>query len=158
MRHEFEVAGQTEVVDTRQLDYEAIWDALGLRDGQREGADRIIDLYNSADFNDGILIVDAYSWMKPYNREAQRHQADHYRTRSELERVAQDNKLVEKLIDYEILELHPQLRPYLITRKEEESRTIIGPGHERHPQAPYRLNVWQLHELESNPPLEDETL
>lgn len=158
MRYEFDVEGEVQVVDTSQLDYEVIWDALGLRNEERAGADRIIDLYHSVDFNDGILIVTAYSWMKPYNREAQRHQADHYRTRSELERVAQDNKLVEKLIDCDILELHPGMRPYLITRKEEEGRTIIGPGHERHPQAQYRLNVSVLSVLESNLPLEDEAI
>lgn len=151
MRHEFDDRGETTVVDTKQLDYESIWDALGLKNGQRKVANRIIDLYNSADFNDGILIVTAYSWMKPYNREAQRHQADHYRTRVELERAAQDNGLVRKLVHHGILEIHPKWRSHLITRKEEEGRIVVGPGHERHSQAPYRLNVWFLHELESSP-------
>ena len=158
MRYEFDDRGETTIVDTKQLDYESIWDALGLRNEQRERANRIIGLYNSADFNDGILAVTAYSWMKPYNREAQRHQADHYRTRIELERTAQDNGLVRKLVHHGILELHPKWRPHLITRKEEEGRIVIGPGHQRHPQAPYRLGVWQLHELESSPELEYEAL
>lgn len=151
MRYEFDVRGETEVADTKQLDYEAIWDALGLKKKQRGGADRIIDLYNSADFNDGILILTTSSWMKPHNREAQRHQADHYRTRSELERAAQDNILVRRLLHHGILELHPKWRPHLITRKEEEGRIVIGPGHERHPQAPYRLDVWKLHEFGVEP-------
>ena len=151
MKYEFEDRGETTIVDTKQLDYEAIWDALRLRNGQREGANRIIDLYNSADFNDRILIVTAYSWMKPYNREAQRHQADHYRTRIELERAAQDNELVRKLVYHEILKLHPKWRSHLITRKEEEGRVVIGPGHQRHPQALYRLSVCQLYELQSSP-------
>jgi hypothetical protein len=154
MIYEFESSGETIIVDTKQLDYEAIWDALGLRNRQRDGAKRIIDLYNSADFNDGIPIVTAYSRMKPYNREAQRHQADRYRTRLELERAAQDNRLVRKLVHEGSLELHPTWVPHLITRKEEKGGTVFGPGHERHPQAPYRLNVWKLHELESSPELE----
>ena len=158
MRYEFEDRGETTIVDTKQLDYEAIWDALRLRNGQREGANRIMDLYNSADFNDRILIVTACSWMKPGNREAQRHQADHYRTRIELERTAQDNGLVKKLLHNGILKLHPKWRPHLITRKEEEGIIVIGPGHQRHSQAPYRLDVWRLHELESSPELEYEAL
>ena len=151
MRYEFEDRGETTIVDTKQLDYKAIWDALRLRNSQREGANRIIDLYNSADFNDRILILTACSWMKPYDREAQRHQADHYRTRLELERAAQDNGLVRKLVHQGVLELHPKWKHHLATRREEEGRIVIGPGHERHPQAPYRLNVGLLHELESSP-------
>jgi len=150
MKYELKDGGETTIVDTKQLDCEAIWDALRLRNEQREGANRIIDLYNSADFNDGILIVTAFSWMKPYNREAQRHQADHYRTRIELERAAQNNGLVKKLVHHGILKLHPKWY-HLITRKEEEGRVVIGPGHQRHPQALYRLSVCQLYELQSSP-------
>ena len=153
MRYEFKDKGETIILDTKQLDYEAIWDALRLRNGQREGANRIMDLYNSAYFNDRILIVTAYSRMKPYNKEAQRHQADHYRIRLELERAAQGNGLVRKLIHHGILEIHPKWRPHLIMRKKEEGRIVIGPGHQRHPQAPYRLDVWRLYELESSPEL-----
>lgn len=148
MRYEFDDRGETVVVDTKQLDYEAIWSALGLKNEQRDGASRIIDLYNSADFDDGILIVTAHSWTKPYNREAQRHKADHYKTRLELERAAQDNGLVRKLVHHEILKIHKKWRYQLITRKEEGGVIKIGPGHERHPEAPYKLDVWQLHELE----------
>ena len=157
MRYEFDDGGKTTIVDTKQIDYEAVWGALGLKKKQREEANRIIDLYNSANFNDGITIVTAYSCMKPYNRETQRHQADHYRTRLELERVAQDNRLVRKLVHHGVLELHQKWR-HLITRKEEEDRIVIGPGHKRHPQAQYRLNIWNLYELESSPELEYEAL
>ena len=132
MKYEFkDVDGKIEVVDTRLLDYGAVWDALGLKKRERSGAGRIINLYNSADFNGGILVVTADSWMKPYNREAHRHQSDHYRTRSELEKAAQEPKLVEKLINCRILKLHPRMRSYL----------------ERHPQAPYKLNMLELSEL-----------
>ena len=155
MIYEFEDRGEMTIVNTKQLDYESIWDALKLRNSQRKGANRIIDLYNSSDFNDRILIVTAYSWMKPYNREAQRHKADHYRTRLELERAAQNNGLVRKLIHYGILEIHQKWTPHLIKRKKEEGRiVVIGPGYQRHPQALYRLNVWRLHELELSPELE----
>ncbi len=149
MLYEFEDAEGVTVVDTQQLDYETVWDAIGLKSKQRKGANRIIDLYHSDDFNQRILVFDRYSWLKPYNREAQRHQADHYKTRTELEGAAQDNKLVRKLIHEGILEPHPNLKPYLVTRRETERGIVIGPGHKRHPQATYRLNVATLCELES---------
>lgn len=84
--------------------------------------------------------------MKPLNSAIQRHKVGHYRTRLELESAAQDNKLVEKLISDGILRIHSKWRFYLITKR----GIVIGPGHKIHPQAPYSLNVWELHELESS--------
>ena len=134
------VLGEKFTVDTHELDYESIWCELELKPRQREGAQKIIDLYESANFYDRIIIVTAFSGMKPDRREAQRHQADHYRTRSELERVADDNNLVRKLIYRDVLELHPKWESYLMNPK--------GGGYQQHPQAPYRLNVGTLYNLE----------
>ncbi|MDO8661023.1 MAG: hypothetical protein Q7K43_03980 [Candidatus Woesearchaeota archaeon] len=154
MRYELQDEfGDKTIIDLKHLDYESIWDTLGLKNEQKDGANRIIELYNSAVFSDKIFILTIYSWMKPHYREAQRHQADHYRTRLELERVAKDNGLVRKLIHRGIVELHPKLIPYLITRREENDRILIGPGHKRHLQASYRLNVLRLNEMDLNPNL-----
>jgi len=148
MRYEIkDRSGEIIYIDTRNIDYNSVWETMGLSQRNRRMADRVIEPFNSADF-DEILIVDSHSWMRPHNREEQRHQADHYRTRTELEKTAKNNKLVRKLIHYDILELHPEWW-FLKTKKEEEGKIVIGPGHIRHPQAPYRLNVWNLHELES---------
>ena len=144
MRYEFQQQGDIISVDTRDLDYELIWDKLNLNKKQKGGAQKIIELYNSATFNDGILLVTALSWMKPYNREAQRHQADHYRTRSELEKSAGDVEIVTRLIDSEIMEIHSRWMPHLIIRGERVNRVIIGHECKKHPQAPYRLNISEI--------------
>lgn len=128
--------GETVSVDTRQLNYETIWDALGLRNREKKAANRVMVLYNAI---------------------ALRHQEDHYKTRTQIERAAQNNKLVRKLIHLGILELHLKWRPHLITRREEKGKIILGPGHERHLQAPYRLDVWKLYTLESEGEPEYET-
>ncbi|MBI2578670.1 MAG: hypothetical protein HYW26_03095 [Candidatus Aenigmarchaeota archaeon] len=128
MRYDFTLDdGETVSVDTRELSYGAIWNALRLKGREREAANRVIDLYN---------------------REPPRHQADHYRTRMEIERAAQNNKLVRKLIHCRILELHFKWWRHLVTRREERGGIRIGPGHARHLQAPYRLDVWKLHTLD----------
>lgn len=74
MLYEFrDLGGNTTLVDTSQIDYRSVWNALSLNKRQMRGANRVIELYHSADFSDGVIVVDAHSWMKPYNREAQRH-------------------------------------------------------------------------------------
>ena len=37
MIYEFEDRGEMTIVNTKQLDYESIWDALKLRNSQRKG-------------------------------------------------------------------------------------------------------------------------
>ena len=44
------VLGEKFTVDTHELDYESIWCELELKPRQREGAQKIIDLYESANF------------------------------------------------------------------------------------------------------------
>ena len=129
-------------IDTKQYDYEAIWGTLGLRNSEIDAANRIIDLYHSA-FNEDILILPASLWMKSDGREWQRHQEAQYRTRSELERVAQDDGLVKRLIHEMILKLHPKWERHLIIQ--EKYLGFLGDlGDPRHPQAPYRLNIQWL--------------
>ncbi|HLD49205.1 MAG TPA: hypothetical protein VJB11_02475 [archaeon] len=150
MLYELIEQGETIVVDTDCIDYGVVWDCLRLKPKERSAANKIIGLFNSADFFDNILIVDAHSWMKPYNRESQRHEIDHYKTRNEIEIAAKNDKAVQRLIDEGVLELHRKWH-FLKKIRKDGNATIITSEQERHSQASYRLNVGLLYDLESAP-------
>ena len=145
MRYKYEdFHGDTIILDTKELDYKAIWGEIGLKKAQIGPADRIISLYNSDDFFEEILIVTSNSWMKPYNREFNLHQADNYKTRNEIEIAAKDNDVVSQLIDERVLELHKRLRKYVRCHRDKKNKIIS------HPQASYRLDPWRLYELQGD--------
>lgn len=143
MRYEFEsVEHGNYIVDTRDINYDITWNELNLNADEKEAADRIIEFYHLNDSSDEILVIDSYTFMKQIEREKQRHSADHYKTRRELEIISRKANLVEKLIESAVLELHPKWRRFLsIIYEDKEKKTIsISNKHKRHPQAPYRIN------------------
>lgn len=116
------------MVNTRALDYDAIWFALRLGEKEADAADRIINLYHLAEesFNGDLL----------NRRSAHQYQEwaiALYKTRAELWRAAKNNQLVRRLIKHEVLEFHKCWR---------------SPKLRGHVQTPYRLNANKLYELQ----------
>ncbi len=130
------------VVDTRDIDYDITWNELNLNADEKEAAYRIIESYHLNDHSDRIIVIDAYTLMKPINREEQRHAADHYKTRRELEIISRKASLLERLIESGVLELHSKWWRFLLIKYEDKEKKIIriSSKHKRHPQAMYRIN------------------
>lgn len=121
--------------DTRNLDYGIIWEKLGLSERDKVAARRVVAFYDEVNMKDFYEApMDMSESMKTQNRRLLRHQADHYRTQNELERVAGSKRIVRKLIKNRVLMLH---------------RKCLRLDNQNHPQAPYRLNGSYLRELDS---------
>ncbi len=74
---------------TSQIDFDVIWDKLGLDDREKRVADRIINLYSSIQSQD---------------------QSSHYLTIKRLEEVAKDGRVITKLISEGLLQIHSKWR------------------------------------------------
>ena len=114
-------------------------------------------------YKNGSIIppkIPTYRNDKERNRDRNRHAGCSYRTRRELDEVAGDPEVVDKLIESGILELHKkwkypkcviEVSPFVIVHNPNISDKTyklmeqIWAG--KHPEAPYRLNLGALDEL-----------
>ncbi len=122
-------------IDTCDYPYDELWEFLKLGQDEVEVANKIINFYKASDSSDyRILIITPHSLMGPYNKNRQRHQADHYQTRSRLEAISETPELVERLIEIGLLELHSKWG--FLRKRDGAGKLYTQP----HPQAPYRLS------------------
>lgn len=149
------IDGKTSIFDTRQVEYESIWDQLQLSTTEREAADRIIDLYHTQEkYVEEVVIFTAYSCMKPLQREHARHQADHYIPLEQLKVTSRNPTLVDTLIQSGILQRHHKWNKFFQEPKEVEGFVVMAYSHEKkHPQVPYKLNPNVIRKMEEGEPI-----